>query len=180
MNKMNTKGGLFDLILLIAIIFVIFLFFAAALYAFDLLSGEVIGLVSLSTSDVNVTTAAENTFGAINLVMPTLRWAAVVIVIMMVLGIMVSAFLVKAHPVFFIVHISMTIVAVVMAVYVSNAYESILTSGNVLASTLQSFTGMNYIMLHLPVFITVIGIFGAVLLFVGITVDKESGGGVTL
>ena len=65
-----------------------------------------------------------------------------------------------------------------MSVYISNAYESIIISGNVLAPTLESFTGMNYIMLHLPILAAVIGIFGAILLFVGITVDREAGGGI--
>lgn len=176
--KMNKRGGMFDVIVLLVVIFVMFLFFAGWVYGFGLLSGELTTLTSKPGELSNASSAARDTFGQINTALPALKWIALVIVIAMVMSIMLSNFLIKAHPAFLIVYILITIVGIVLAAYISNAYESILTASNPLTPTLQDFVAMNFIMLNLPVWAAIIGFIGAIFLFIGVVVDREQGGGV--
>jgi hypothetical protein len=174
---MNKKGDMFDIFVLLIVSFIIFLFFAGWIYGFNLFTSRMLEITS-TTDSFNITSATEQTFSQINVALPTLRWVALVIVIAMMMSILVSNFLVKAHPVFFIVYVLITAVAIVFSVYLSNAYESILTATNPLTATLQSFTAMDHIFLNLPIWTTIIGIAGAMFLFIGIIVDREQGGSV--
>lgn len=176
---MNRKG-IFDVIIWIVLVFIVFIFFAAWMYGFNLMTTQLVNIQQPEGSLVNLSEAAENTFGQINAALPALRWIALVIAIAMLMSILISNFFVKAHPVFFIVYVLITAVAVVFSVYVSNAYESILTAQNPLTVTLQSFGAMDYLMLNLPIWTTIIGILGAIFLFIGITLDRESGGGLPI
>jgi len=176
---MNRRGGMFDIIIAMVVMFIVFIFFAAIIYGFGVLTTDITSITELAGT-ANVTTAAESTFGAINNALPALRWIALVITISLFIAILVSSFLVKAHPVFFILYILIVVVAVVFSVSLSNAYEEMLTGSNPITATLESFTAMNFIILHLPIWIVVIGIAGAIFLFIGITVDSESGGSIPI
>jgi len=175
-GKINKKGDILSIIVLIAVIMVVVLFFAGFQYAFNEVTEKMTGL-DITVFGRNVTTTADDTFGKINSAMAGLRWVALAIFVAMVLAIFISSFLVKAHPVFFIVYILMTVVAVIFAVPVSNTYETLLSSGP-LAGTLMSYGAMNYILLHLPMVIAVVGIAGAIFLFIGVTVDRDVGGSI--
>lgn len=176
---MKKKGQLFDIFVILVVMFVTFLFFAGFLYGYNLLTAQVTS-VQTDSSIVNITSAAQSTFGQINTGLQSLKWISLVIVISMIISIMVSNFLVRAHPVFFIVYVMITIAAVIFSVYISNAYESILTASNPLTAELQSFRGMDYIMLHLPIWTTIIGFIGAIFLFIGVVVDRDQGGSIPL
>jgi len=47
-----------------------------------------------------------------------------------------------------------------------------------LGSTLSDFTAASFIMLNLPVWVVIIGLFGAIFLFAGIIRDAQAGGSV--
>ena len=106
--------------------------------------------------------------------MPILQWVAIVFILGMIISIFISNFFIKAHPAFFIIYLLLTVVAVIFGAFLSNAYESILNSNNALQPTMNAFTGANFIMLRLPYFAAVVGIFGAIILF--INVMRDSGG----
>jgi len=175
---MNRKG-IFEVIVFLIVAFIVFLFFASWMYGFGLITEQVEGL-GITDNNINLTDAGKNTFGQVNSALPALKWIALVMVIGMIMSIMISNLFVKAHPAFFIVYILITIVSVVLAVSISNAYESLLTSANPLTDTLQSFGAMDFIMLNLPIWALIVGIMGAIFLFIGITLDRESGGGIPI
>ena len=176
---MNRKASAFtDLFLIVALLFVVVLFFAGFMYGFGLVTNQLLDL-EIVVLDSNVSTAAEDTFEFANNALGGLQWLALAIFFGMMIAIMVSNFLVKAHPVFFVLYILITVLAVVLAVPVSNAYETVLTDG-VLSQTLNdSFSGVGFLLLNLPGVIAIIGFAGAIFLFVGITVDRDTGGGLT-
>ena len=51
-------------------------------------------------------------------------------------------------------------------------------TNQVIGSTLSDFKGASWILLNLPLWVTVVGIFGAIFLFSGILRDSGLGGGV--
>lgn len=176
---MNRKGVMFDVIIWIIVVFVMMIFFVGWKYGFGLLTASVSSLPILDNG-VNAGQIGADTFGRINTGLETLKWLSLVIAIAMIISIMVSNFLVKAHPVFWIVYVLMSVVGVMLAVYVSNAYESILTSSNPLTASLQSFTAMHYILMHLPIWVTIISFMGGIFLFIGVIVDRDQGGSIPI
>ena len=169
---MNRKGGLLDLIVLMVIAFVAVLFFAGWIFASNQLTTT---LLATSSPTANITEATEMTFVKIDEALGGLKWVAAAIIFGSIIAIVVSNFLVKAHPVFLIPYVLFIIISVIFSAYISNAYEDLLTGG-ILSTTLQDFTFANFFFLNLPIWITIIGVMGGIMLFIGITVDKELGG----
>lgn len=176
---MNKKGSAFtDLFLIVALLFVVVLFFAGFLFGFGQVTNQLVEL-DIIILDSNVSSAAERTFTFANNALQGLQWLAIAIFFGMIVAIMVSNFLVKAHPVFFVLYVLITVLAVVLAVPVSNAYETILLSGALSTTLNDSFPAAGFLLLNLPQIITVVGFFGAIFLFVGISRDTDTGGGLT-
>ena len=171
---MNKNGGLLDLIVLMVIGLVAVLFFAGWIYANNELTER---LLTVESPTANITDATQKTFVKINESLAGLKWVAAAIIFASIIGIMVSNFLVKAHPVFLVPYVLFVIISIVFSAYISNAYEDILMSG-ILSSTLQDFSFVNFFFLNLPVWITIIGIAGGIMLFIGVTVDRELGGSI--
>jgi hypothetical protein len=169
---MNKRGGLLDLIVLMGLSFVAVLFFAGWMFTHQDLTDALLGVPD---DNVNITGATTSTFSQINSAMVGLRWVAAAIIFGSIIAILISNFLVKAHPIFLIPYILFVILSIVFSAYISNSYETLLTSGT-LAPTLQGFSFANFFFLNLPIWITVIGIAGGIMLFVGITADKDLGG----
>lgn len=173
---MNKKGSVIDIIILIAVFTVAVLFFAGFKYGMDKVAVNLGG----STAQIlgyNISEASEQTFGVFNQALDGLKWVALAIFFGMTLGIFISNFLVKAHPVFFVVYFLIVVVSIIFSAYVSNSYETLLIGGP-LSSILMDYGPVTHIMLNLPIYITVIGIAGAIFLFIGVTVDRESGGSI--
>lgn len=171
---MNRKGDIMDLFVWIIVSFVILIFFAVWMFGMNLITVELIA-VETPSNIVNVSEAATNTFGQMNTALNSLRFMAFAIIVTLGFGILIGNFMVKAHPVLFIVYIFITIIAVIFSVSISNAYEGLL-SNTTIGATLLTFKAGGFIMLHLPTWVTVIGLIGAVILLVGIVRDRQLGG----
>jgi len=170
------KASVVDLLVWLVISFIIVVFFATWIYGFHEVTTLLTGIEG--TTAVNISAAAENTFGKIDpRQTSSLHVLAFVMIFAMGLSILVSNFLVKSHPAFFIVYVLIVIVAIITSVYLSNEYESLMTN-QVIGTTISGFTGSTFIMLNLPLWTAVIGIFGMIFLFSGILRDKGSGGSV--
>lgn len=166
-----------DIIVFVIIGFIVLLFFASWMYGHNLITTTLIESTPSTIPGVNISEAAEDTFGVANSSLGGLRSLAFIIIFGMALSIIMSNFLIKAHPAFFIVYIFVIVIAIVLSVFVSNTYETLMTS-NTLGTTLSSFTAGSFIMLQLPVVTAVVGVFGAIFLFIGIIRDDGLGGGV--
>lgn len=169
----NKKGSIVDIIIWVVVAFITILTLAIFVYLFDVLGTELsdIGMVG----SANMTNITAQTFGVVNQSLgPSLQTIALIIIVMSALSIMIHNFLVKAHPVFFVTYFFMVIGGIIASTYVSNQYNALL-SNEVLGSTLGGFTGANFIMSWLPYWTAIVGIFGAIFLFIGIIRDRTGG-----
>lgn len=170
-DKKAQVDNALGIILFVVLAFTMALFFGVWGYANQIMTDTFVSIGS--SGNVNMTEAAENTFGAINsALIPGLRILSMVILFGMVLQIFLTNFLIRKNPLYFLLHVFMTAFAVILSVYVSNAYESFLT-GQVFSSQLIGFTATTYILLNLPVWVTVIGIIGAILLVINMPRQQE-------
>jgi len=171
----DKKGAFTDLFVIIVVGFIAVVFFATWIFMHGELTSTLRGLGNMGAS--NFTDATNRTFGQVDATLPALRWIAVVIFFSMIIAMFVSNFLIKANPVFFAVYVFILIIAIVFSAYVSNAYETLLTINDV-GPEVQQFTGMNYIFINLPIWITVVGFIGGIILFIGIFRDTGQGGSI--
>lgn len=115
--------------------------------------------------DANTTEVIGNTMGMVDNSFQALYWISVFLIVGMVISIFIGSYLVTTKPIFFIPYAFITIIAVIISVGISNAYEQVI-SDPTLSTVFSGFVGANFIMLKLPIWITVIGIIGGLIMFV--------------
>lgn len=171
------KGSALDILVFIVLAFVIVMFFALWVYGFGEIT-DALTSIDVGGSDINVSGAAQDTFGQIEPAqrnaLHLLSW---VMIISMAITILLSNFLVKSHPSFFVVYLMIVIVGIITSAYIANHYETLMTDP-LLGATISEFTGASYIILYLPIWVTIIGLLGAIFLFAGIMRDAGAGGGI--
>ncbi len=175
-RKSQVDSGILSVIILLILSFALIVFFAMWVYAFDIVTDTLLAVPSTET--INLTDAAERTFVHVNIGLGGLRMLAFVLIlgqVILILGINISK---SSNPILFSAYVLVNIVGVVLAVIISNSYETLLAN-NVIGSALGSFRAGSFIMLNLPVFATVIGFLGVIFLLINISRDRglEGSGG---
>jgi len=172
----NKRGGFSDLFIFMIFAFVIILISVVWVYMGGLVEErlqETVGQMDLhDTVGNNASQVITNTMGAVNNSFGALPWITVFLIGGMVLSIFIGSYLVTTKPIFFIPYIFVVIIAIVVSVPMSNAYETILNE-QTLASTFTAFSGASWIMLNLPIWITIIGISGGIIMFSQMGKRKE-------
>jgi len=112
----------------------------------------------------NASQVITNTMGVLNTTYGSLHWITVFLIGGMILSIFIGSYLVTTKPIFFIPYLFIVIIAIVVSVPMSNTYETLMSDAT-LSGTFIGFTGANWIMLNLPIWITIIGITGAIIMF---------------
>lgn len=164
----NKRGGFTDLFIFMIIAFVLVLMCAIMIYIGNTTETQLqktIGVMDLSDGlGNNASVVITNTFGSVNQSYGALYWISIFLIVGMIVGIFIGSYLVTTKPIFFIPYIFLTIIAIIVSVPISNAYETLANTPD-LASTFVGFTGANWIMLNLPIWITIIGFTGGIIMF---------------
>ena len=179
-NKLmkNKKGALSDLFIFMVLAFALSIIVVIMVFGFTKVYDGMLNQApslqkALDGTGQNATQLMNNTVGKALSSYDVLKWATGVLIIGMALSILIGSFLVRVHPIFFAAHIIVTIIAVIVSVPMSNVYETVYNNP-VLAPTFAGFWSQSWIMLHLPIWVTVIGFLSAILLFINMV--RESGG----
>lgn len=166
---MNKKAGFTDLFLFMIFAFVIILICAIFIYFGGRVTSQVhakMDNMTFGNENVNYTKEViDDTLGKVNQAYQSLYWIAIFLIVGMVISILIGSYLVTTKPVFFIPYAFIVIIAIIISVGISNAYETVIADPT-LAPTFAGFVGANFIMLKLPIWITVIGIVGGIIMFV--------------
>ena len=174
--KEDKKGSIMDIFIWMTVAFILILFFAGWIYGYGLMVDALENVKSTPT--VNISDAVDASFGRIEPAQKIgLHVLAYVIIFMMAVSIIVSSFLVKANPAFFVIYVMIAIGGIIASVVLSNIYEGLMVD-KILGSTISEFTGGSFIMLNLPIWVTIITFAGAIFLFSGILRDRGAGGSV--
>ena len=173
---MNKKGQFTDLFLFmivaLVILFVSGLFIYMGIRVNDQLDDS---FEEMDKSDnVNYTEIKDNTFGDVNIAFNSLYWLTILMIVGMMLSIFIGSYMVTTRPIFFVPYFFIVIIAVLVSVGISNAYQEVATNPT-LASTFAGFVGSNFLMFNLPVWMTVIGFVGGIIMFV--KMKSQEGGG---
>ena len=167
---MNKKGQFTDLflfmIIAIIVLFVSGLFIYFGTQVNDQLEESFTGMtIGDEPNGTNYTDIKDATFGQVDVAYSSLYWISILIIVAMILSIFIGSYMVTTRPIFFVPYIFIVIIAVIISAGISNAYQEVVATPE-LASTFAGFIGSNFIMFYLPIWITVIGFIGGIIMFV--------------
>lgn len=175
--KMNKRGQFTDLfvfmIIAVIVLFISGLFIYMGLTVDEQLDESFKAIDE--TRPINYTETKDATFGYVNIAYSSLYWISIMLIVGMIIAIFTGNYMVTTRPIFFVPYIFVVIIAVLVSVGISNAYQTVAES-DVLAETFAGFIGSNYIMYYLPVWITVIGFVGGIIMFVRMKQAEDGGG----
>lgn len=165
----NKKGALTDLFLWISVCFILSIFsvimFFAATRTYTELIAKAPQLQKALGNDGNATEIINSTFGQVPNSYQALKWITVMLIFGFALTIILTSFLVKTNPIFFVPYLIIYIIAIIISVPMSNTYE-VIYQNPLLAASFSGFWGQNWIFLNLPFWIIVIGGLSGTLLFI--------------
>jgi len=178
-EPMGKEGALMDMFVWLIIIFVVTIFFALWVFGFGQITDSLTSIdTSVGTNNETIGSIADRSLGTIDRFQTGgLELLAVGMIIFFGFSIVISNFLVKANPAFLIVYLFIIITAVIFSVYLSNAFEDIMSKAP-LDVTLTEMRASSFLMLNLPIITTIIGFISMIFLFAGIMIDREAGGSV--
>lgn len=177
-NK-NKKGqSLLDVIVFIVFAIIIVVFFGLLIYVFGIMNTQMHNIQTPPNNlGINLTDTFDRSIGNLDAGINTLNLVGFCLIFGMVLTILISSFLVKSHPVFFVGYLFVTVLGIILSIAISNGYQQLITDPNLYAVfTTQNNMG-NFIMLYLPIWVTIIGFIGAILLFSGMMSPQDTGQG---
>lgn len=174
----NKKGALTDLFLLMIMAFIFMIFIVVIIYAAttvrDQLKANVGVLDSVMGEEDNATQIIDNTIGGFIASTDTLKWITVMLFVGMVMSILITSYLIRTKPIFFIPYILITIIAIIVSAILSNIYAEIYANPT-LSSTFQGFWGMTFIFANLPTWITAIGFIAGLVMFINMIKTNNMG-----
>jgi F0F1-type ATP synthase assembly protein I len=160
------QGGMSDLFLFMIFSMAILFISGIFIYFGGKVNSEVHAkLDGMTFKNSNVTEVIDNTLGKVNEAYQSLYWISVFLIIGMIISIFIGSYLVTTKPIFFVPYLFIVIIAVIVAVGLSNAYETVIQDPT-LASSFVGFVGANFIMLKLPLWVAIIGVTGGIIMFV--------------
>lgn len=167
----NKRGAFTDLFLFMGLAFLVVVFMVMMTFTSNMVYQKLIeesDTIQRGLGDSgNATEIINESVGAVNIAYGSLRWISVVLIFGFALSILLSSFLVRTNPVFFVPYILIVIIAVIVSVPLSNAYEQVYQNPE-LAEAFSGFFGATWIFLHLPIWVLVIGILAGILMFVNV------------
>lgn len=162
---MNKKGGYSDLFIFIIVAFIIVVISGAFIYIGNATTDQLHETMdSMATKTSNTTEIIDNSMGKVNLSYSALYWISLFIIIGMIIAIFIGSYLVTTRPVFFVPYIFVMVISIMVSVGISNAYEKLVENATI-GATYLNFVGANYFLANLPIWVTIIGFIGSIIMF---------------
>jgi|TARA_Y100000310_G_scaffold152812_1_gene152242 hypothetical protein len=154
----NKRGDFTGLLFLLATISVLAIFLLVLGYVTPLINDELITQIGIS-EEINGSFIASN-----NVAANTFPVIWMVVFAGLMLGVFATAWFIPTHPIFFPFFVILLVVAVLVSIALSNAYEE-LTNNITLQSTSLQQQAIAFLMFNLPYVAVILGIIVLILSF---------------
>lgn len=166
---MNKRGDFVGFLFVIISIAAFAIFLLVLGYVVPLISDQMVSQIGVST-EINNSFIASN-----NVALHTFPVVWLLVFSGLMLGVFATSWFTPSHPIFFPFFVILLIVAVLVAVPLSNAYEQ-LANEAVLQSTSLQQMAINFIMTNLPLVALILGVLVMIISFAKPTNDFVSPG----
>jgi len=171
----NKQGGYTDIFLFMIVAIIIVFVSVIFIYAGTEIESKLHETLDNKTTDygsANYSRSIDNTFGDINYSYSILKWITFFLIMGMIVAIFIGSYMVTTKPIFFVPYIFVIIIAVVVAAGISTAYGQVINNAD-LGATFSQFIGTNFILTHLPIWVSIIGIGGGIIMFTRMQQGRE-------
>jgi hypothetical protein len=164
---MNKQGALTDMFLFMIVAILILLVSGMFIYMGVRVNAELhTNLDNQEIGDaVNYSEIIDNSMGQVDVSYRLMYWLSILLIVGMMISVFIGNYMVTTRPIFFVPYLFITIIAILVSVGISNAYQEIIADPT-LASTFVGFIGSNFIMIYLPIWVTIISFIGGIIMFV--------------
>jgi hypothetical protein len=172
---MNKKGqaeiifaiAIFSLIVIVAALVIglstgILTFFTSTVN--DATSG--LGVIS----NTNMTQVQELTIGTVDTIAQSFKFLSAALIVFGLLGILIFSWVVRINlsNIWIGIWLFFVFILIIVSIFVSNMYEEFINGADEVADELKSMVITSFLILHMPVIITIISFIGGVIIFSGI------------
>lgn len=166
---MNKKGSLMDLFIFLIVAFVLVITVGILIFSatttYDKIKENSGAFQKVLGDDFDADQIIDETLGQVPNAYSSLKWITTMLILGMGMGILISGYLTRTKPVFFIAYILIMIIAIIVSVPLSNTFETVYNNP-ALSETFQGFWGAKHIFLNLPIWVTVLGMLAGIIMFV--------------
>lgn len=166
----DKKGIAIELIAIVVVTIIAIFFFAFWAYGVNILNTNMVKIPT--TGNQNISQAVSSTFSGYNSGMQNLRYIGMMMMIGYIFATFIMAWLSRKNPIWMVVYFLIMILVFIFSVYVSNAYEAA-KNNQLINSLVGSYVAMDYVLIHLPLFITAIGFVSIAIMLVGNYIDRS-------
>ena len=159
LRKLEKKGDPTDIFLFLVIMFFIAISFVVALYANSKVH-EIISTTALNQSDAYASIDASFT----NIDNFVVQRAFTLFFAVLIIGILVSSFLIRVNPVFIFIYIITLITSILTAVYLANTYALMVSNGQ-LAALASRYGTITWFMKHITKILLAVGAMSMIIIF---------------
>jgi len=168
--QFNRKGDATDIIFFGVVIF----FLAVSMVVVIFVNVQIRDVIGNTVLNQTVASASIlNSFDKINLTVT--QRGFVLMFSILIIGLMVSSFLVRIHPIFIFVYLFTLIMTIINAVYLSNLYQAIIENAQFNA-LLANYTMITYIMQHAIKILVAVGALSMIITFSKLAQSQSMGG----
>jgi len=175
----SNKGNIVDLFTFMIAAFILAITVVILFYAGTTAESELrdnVDVLQRAVGDgANATVILNDTFGEVTNANESLKWITTMLIVGMFLSILVTAYLTRTRPVFFVPYILLWIIAIIVSVPLSNVYEEVYLHPE-LVESFSGFWGQTYIFLNLPIWVIVIGGMAGLIMFINMVRQSQHGG----
>ncbi len=169
--KKNKKGSATDLFVFMIVAFMLSIICVIMYYVSSVthekLLEEAEDIQNVLGDHGNATQIIEDSMGKVKDSYESLKWISGLIIIGMALSILITSFMIRTEPVFFIAYAFVWIIAIIVSVPLSNVYETVYENPT-LSASFEGFYAQTWIFLNLPTWIIVIGGIAGLLMIVNL------------
>lgn len=170
MTGFNKKGLAIELVAFVAMLVIAIFFFGFWAYGTNTLNTYMVNIPTVGNQ--NVSQAVSNTFSGYNSGMQNLRYVALMMMVGYIFATLIMGWLSRKHPIWMAVYFLIMGLMVIFSIYVSNAYET-LKNDSTISGIVSGYVALDYVLLHLPIFVSVIGFAAIVLMLAGNYLDRS-------
>lgn len=164
----NSKKGQFDLIVMMIVFFIFVVAAGLVYFVMSTLNSEVESIPELE----GFTEPIELASGTLNM----LNWGPTLIFVAMIISLMISFFKIGSAPYWFIIHLIVIVLCVILAGILGNIYYDISLDPDIGPVLINNLTYPTAIMNRLPIIMAVVGFISVIILVTKWAKDGDSSG----
>jgi len=165
---MNKKSTARDVLFIAVIIFGLAISFFVIHY---MMADTVERMINIPA--INQSSSAVTALEGINVVTNRLDYVIFGVFLALVLGLIITSWFIGGNPIFMFVYFIVIVVTVVISTVLANTWEMVSQMSTFGTATFNAFPLTNNLMLYLPIYISVIGFIGVVVMFAKPAIQGE-------